>query len=129
MNRRPRIQVFVTGLIWSGLSALSFFYSHAPRRGWIFAGLAGVFMLSALFLPPVARAIHKVLSTVALGVVSVVTWTLLALAFYLLLFPLGLFLRMTGSLRTARTLRESSPSYWVDRRPEPVVAARYLRPF
>ena len=129
MNRRPRIQVFITGLIWSGLSALSFLHSYAPRRGWIFAGLASVFIFSALFLPPVARAIHKGLSTVALGLVSIVTWTLLALAFYLLLFPLGVLLRMKGSLRTAKTARESRPSYWVDRRPEPVVAARYLRPF
>ncbi len=129
MNRRARIQIFVTGVIWSSLSALSFLYFHSPRRGWVFAGLAAFFILSATLAPPVARAIHKILSTLVQALASGVTWTLLSIVYFLFLSPLGLVLRMTGSLKTARNADQVLESYWVDRPPEPLDPARYLRPF
>jgi len=130
MNRKPRLQIFVTGVIWSLLSAASFWYSH-PRRGWILAGMAGLFILSALLVPPLARALHHALSFLVQALVTTVTWTLLSLTYFLLMAPLGLVLRWTGSLRTARG-SHSDPAlatYWVDRTPEPLVPSRYLRPF
>lgn len=126
---QARIQISITGLLWAGLSALSFLHFHSPRRGWIFGGLATLFLVSALLIPPLAHVLHKVLSTVARGLVTVVSVTVLSIVFYLVLLPLGLILRGTGGLKTTRGVDPSLASYWVDRPSEPLAPARYLRPF
>ncbi len=128
MNRRPRLQIFVTGMIWALLSAASFWYSH-PRRGWILAGMAALFIVSALLVPPLARALQHALAFLVQALVTTVTWTLLGVTYYLLIAPMGLVLRLKGSLRTTRRADPALATYWVDRPPAPLDPSRYLRPF
>lgn len=126
---RGRVQVLTTGLIWSALSILSFTYFHSAARAWSFAFLAFLFIASALFVPRLAHVFHTVLSALVLGLVTLVTFILLGACFYLIFAPLGWVLRLKGSLRTTRHPDPALATYWTDRSPEPVVQARYLRPF
>jgi len=126
---KSRIQILVTGLLWSILSAVSFLYLHSPRRGWIFGALAFVFLASALFVPPAARALHGVLSWVAQAVVKAISLTLLGLIYYLVMTPLGAVLRWTGSLKTTKRADPALATYWIERPRQAPSPARYLRPF
>ncbi|MBI4563350.1 MAG: hypothetical protein HY716_01480 [Planctomycetes bacterium] len=54
---RARIQILVTGILWSALAAVSFVLHH-PLRGWICAAIAGVMLVSAAAVPPLARGLQ-----------------------------------------------------------------------
>jgi hypothetical protein len=125
---KPRIQVTVLGTVWFLLAALSFLKWHAPIRGWIFATLGAGFIVSGLFIPSAAAAIHRFLGRFGAWILLLLSWILLAGVFFLLILPLGWILRATGSLRTRRPPAKPD-SYWVDRPEEPPSVDRYLRPF
>jgi len=128
MGRNPRVKIFVTGILWSVLSAV-FFLRHTSGRGWIFAILAALFICSAAFVPPLARLFHRSLATAIEIAVTLLTWILLGITYFLFFLPLGLILRLTGSLRISKGPNVELATYWVDRKAEPHSVARYLRPF
>jgi hypothetical protein len=126
---RPRIQIVLIGVVWCVVAALCFLRWHAPVKGGILGGMGAVFVLSGLAVPSLALIFHRALGVVTQQALAGITWLLLGLCYYLLITPLGLLLRSTGSLKTAQAGREARDSYWADRPQTPLDVSRYLRPF
>ncbi|MBI4563347.1 MAG: hypothetical protein HY716_01465 [Planctomycetes bacterium] len=125
---RARIQILLTGLLWSALAAISFVLHHT-LRGWICAAIAGVLLVSAAAVPSLARGIHKVLAFLLVTAVHTLSLILLGLIYFLVIAPAGLFLRLTGSLQTTTRPDPSLPTYWIARPREPLSRERYHRTF
>ncbi len=126
---KTRLQVAAIGAVWGILSALCFLRWQAPIKGWILGGLGATLVVSGLLIPPLAALIKRALDTLTQAILAVVTWILLGLTYFLFITPLGLVLRMTGSVQTTRGATVSRDSYWSDRPRTALDVARYLRPF
>jgi Flp pilus assembly pilin Flp len=75
------------------------------------------------------RALTRGLEVFARGVGLVLTWLLMALAYYLLFLPFGLLLRAAGKLRVTRGADAKRTSYWEpSTAPAPGIDA-YRKPF
>ena len=125
---KQRLQISITGSIWAALAAWSF-YKDASIRGAVFAGIAAVFLGSALLFPRLADRIHRGLGAALNFAVNAVSLLLLTLIYFLVFAPLGLFLRATGKLHTTKRPDRSQATYWIPRQNEPVSEARYRRTF
>lgn len=69
-------------------------------------------LLSALFLPRAVWPIYVVLTVVAVPIGTVLSYTLLALFFYLLLTPVGLYFRLRRRDLLDRRGDGNRESYW-----------------
>lgn len=79
---------------------------------WVL-GIAATVALLGLAAPQLLRPLEKVLATLLRVVMAVITYVVLFLAFYLLITPMGLLLRLMGKDLLAMKLPSDAPSYWV----------------
>ncbi len=104
---------------WAALAALAIVAALLWRRGTLspvgfgaVAGLAALFALGAAFRPRPVRPFYRAGMTLGFYLGQVIGRVLLALAFLLVLTPLGLILRLAGKdlLRLRPDRRRAS--YW-----------------
>ena len=111
-------------LIFSGL--LPWIFSD-PMPTWPFV-LSVVLLCSAYLVPILLYPLYIVWIVFA----SVLGWTntqiILAVAFFALILPLGLVLRLFGKLGYSTRWLETSQSYWIDRE-NPPTADNLKEPF
>lgn len=98
---------------------------HAAAAVWV----AGAVLVAAYVVaPPLRRWIYAGILRATYPIGWLVSHTLLAAVYYLLLTPIGLAVRLVKGDPLARTLDRSGPTYWVRRRPNPEIR-RYFRQF
>lgn len=96
-----------------------------PLVAWI-AG--GVMTASALLFLPVARFLYAGWMEAAIPLGWTFSHAFLAIAYYLVLTPIGLLLRLFGHDAMHRQIDPAARSYWIKRDPAPE-SSRYLRQF
>lgn len=87
-----------------------------------------IIFLSSMISFKVTRLIYLCLILVTMPIGLVVSFTLMAIFYFLLLTPLGLLFRLMGRDALGRKFDSSIDSYWVIRRP-PDSLDRYFRQF
>jgi len=104
----------VIGALLAGYLA----YKGSPVWPWC-AGAAVVFAAAGMFAYPVLRPVYVgwMMFAFALGWVN--SRILLGLFYYLVLTPIGLFLRITGKDLLDKKIDRSARSYWVKREKAP----------
>jgi hypothetical protein len=113
-----------------GLAVATVLYFWKPQMALVVVAIAALTTLLALVSPLGAfRALTRALEAFARGVGLVLTWLLMAIAYYLLFLPVGLLLRAAGKLHITRGADAKRASYW-----EPATAPApgidsYRRPF
>jgi hypothetical protein len=112
------------GLI--GLSALHKTHSiHAARNIWV----AGAVLFAAYYaVPPIRRPIYLGWMYAAYPIGWVISHVLLALAFWGVIVPVGLLMRVVSRDPLARAFDPSAKSYWTPHEPG-TDASRYFRQF
>lgn len=92
------------------------------RWEWVTAAYsiwsAGVALgLFGLCFPPVIAPVYKGLMVATFPIGWVMSQVVLALVFYLVMTPIGLFMRLFGRDPMQRRLDRSAPTYWLARQP------------
>lgn len=105
------------GLLFAAVSALAgVFMVWKGSRGIVIPfGLAGLFLLTGLFLPGVLRPFYVVWMRFAAVLAWVNTRVLLSVAFFLVLTPIGRVLRLLGKDPLDRRIDRTAATYWVKR--------------
>ncbi len=114
-------------VVMAGLAGLSLYRGHTTWP-W-FAGAALVFLLLGFFAKPVLRPLYVGWMTFAFALGWINTRIILGVFFYVILFPVGLVIRITGNDPLARKLNRNQSSYWIKREPVALDRQRYARPF
>jgi len=87
-----------------------------------------IIFLSSMISSRVTRMIYVVLTAVTFPIGLAVSFTLLAIFYFLLLAPLGLIFRLIGRDTLCRKFDLTAESYWLSRR-EPENPEQYFRQF
>jgi hypothetical protein len=130
-NRPERRRLRRFGLtVAAGLTvvgAVSFWRDHtiAPRVLWTLAALIGA---PALLVPAALGPVEKAWHTFGNGLAWVNTRIILTVLFYLVVTPVGVFMRFFRD-PLDRQLSETRTSYWLRRSTGPFDAASYRRQF
>lgn len=132
VERNPsRRQLAIFGLVW--LAAFAVFGGMALWRGnlpWM-AALWGVAVLVpgvGCFVPALLRGVYVAMAWLTLPLGVVVSLTVLAAVYYLVLAPTGLLLRLSGYDPMCRRRDPKAVSYWMPRAPADDIR-RYFRQF
>ena len=85
--------------------------------GYLWLGLAVVFGVAALAAPSILAPLNRIWLKIGLALHKVMTPLIMGLLFFLVVTPIGLFMRATGKdlLRLKRSPEDKS--YWIDRTP------------
>ena len=100
------------GIFFGLLAALAYFRGRDPR---VLAFLSGIFLFFALVYPPALRTFQRLWMGLAECMGWVMTRVILTVVFYLVLTPIGFFLRMTGKDLLGRHPQAGQGSYWKER--------------
>ena len=79
---------------------------------WIL-GIAVAVALAGLVMPQILRPLERLLAAILRAVMTAVTYVVLVLAFYLIVTPMGLFLRLLGKDLLEMRLPSDKQSFWV----------------
>ena len=89
-----------------------FFWWKAKEFPWVIFPLAFFFLFFGLLRPSFLKAPHKIWMTLALLLGWAMSRVLLTVVFYLVLMPIGLFLRWTGKDILKMNWERKEESYW-----------------
>ncbi len=129
-NRKELRKFGIIFLIASTLIALLLYLLKGLGIQWmavIFAVGFVIFLSSVLSLK-VTRGIYLGLILLTLPIGLVVSFTLMAIFYFLLLMPIGLIFRLIGRDALGRKFDSTVDSYWVPRQP-PDSLDRYFHQF
>jgi len=113
-----------------GLAVATALYFWKPQMALVVVAIAALTTLLALVSPLGAfRALTRALEAFAHGLGLVLTWLMMALAYYLLFLPVGLLLRATGKLHITRGADAKRTSYWQESTAPAAGIDSYRRPF
>ena len=119
LNRNPSSrQLIVFGLAWLGLLALAggrYWWRSRHPAAEITWTLAVVIPLAGLICPRLLRHLYVGLSHATYPIGYVVSHVVLALAYYLVLTPVGLTMRLFRYDPLTRRFEPMAPSYWKPR--------------
>ena len=76
-------------------------------------GLAGFALLSALLAPRLLQPLEMVLAAILRAIMTVVTYVVLTLSFFLVFTPIGLLMKLFGKDLLDRRFPTDEKSYWV----------------
>jgi len=79
---------------------------------WVL-GFAATVALAGLAAPQILRPLEKILATLLRVVMAVITYVVLCMAFYLIVTPIGLLLRLMGKDLLEKKVPSDKKSYWV----------------
>lgn len=119
------------GLVVGGVFValgLFFLWRHANRTPY-FVWPGGVLMVLGLILPRALKWIYLAWMTLAVLLGFIVSHVLLAIFFYLVIFPIGLLARIAGKDFLSLKLDRAAKSYWLKRTDAPKTAADYEKQF
>ena len=102
-------------LVWAGI----LWWRGKPSAAVWLAGIGPALALIALAVPQALRPLHSVWMPAARAVAHAVTWIFLTLAFYLVITPYGIIMRMTGKDPMERKFEPARASYWIPRDRKP----------
>lgn len=102
-------------LVWAGI----LWWRGKPGASLWLVGIAPVLALLALTVPAALRPIQRVWMPVARGIAHAITWLFLTIAYYLVITPYGLLMRMTGNDPLERKYEPERASYWIQREKKP----------
>jgi len=105
------------GLLFSvvALAITGFTYFHQSAVWPVFLGLAAFFLTTGLFAVPLLRPVYRVWMTFAFILGWINTRIILGIAFFLVLTPIGLLMRLFGKNPIDVRLERERESYWVKR--------------
>lgn len=90
-------------LLWRGRAA-------AP---WVL-GLAATALIAAALAPRLLRPLEKALAALLMAVMTVVTYVVLTLSFFLVISPMGILMRLLGKDLLAKRFPSEETTYWVE---------------
>ena len=129
-NHKEMRKFGIISLIASALIALLLYVLKGLGIQWVaaifFVGL--IIFVSSMISLKVTRGIYLGLILVTMPIGLVVSFTLLAMFYFLLLTPLGLVFRLMGRDSLRRKFDSAADSYWLIRRP-PDNLERYFHQF
>jgi hypothetical protein len=129
-NHKELRKFGIISLTASALIALLLYVLKGLGIQWaaaiFFVGL--IIFISSMISIKVTRWIYLGLILVTMPIGFVVSFTLMAIFYYLLLTPLGLIFRLTGRDSLDRKFDSKTNSYWIFRR-QPENADRYFHQF
>jgi hypothetical protein len=108
------------GLLMGGaflIIALILIWRHR-WTGPYFAILAGFFLLSGLLLPRILSPLERVWMAFAHVLGVVMTYILLTITFFVVITPVGFFIRLIGKDLLERKFDSQKQSYWVAVEPD-----------
>ncbi len=114
-HKRTRKELRRFGLSFGcafGIIGALLLWRGKPAGPWVF-GIAATVAFLGLVAPQILRPMEKVLATLLRVVMAVITYVVLFLAFYLIVTPMGLLLRLMGKDLLEMKLPSDEPSYWV----------------
>jgi hypothetical protein len=86
--------------------------------GPYFAVLAGFFLLSGLLLPRILSPLERAWMDFAFALGVVMTYAILTLTFFIIITPVGFFIRLIGKDLLERKFDSTKQSYWVAVEPD-----------
>ncbi len=125
------LRVFSTAfLVAAGLLGAWLRFGHgaawpAALAPW---GAGAAVFAAGVVRPAAVRPVYVAMMAVALPIGLVVSTTVLAVLYYLILTPIGLAMRLSGRDHLGRRIDPAARTYWVPRRP-PDSVRRYFRQF
>lgn len=114
-GRRIRTLLQCAVMVAIGL-ALWFKFGRTTMAKVVF-GLAGIVLVSGLFVPPAFLAIERFGRMLGRGAAVGLTWLLLVPFYYLTFVPGNILLRLRGKDPLCRRFPTHDSSYWVARPP------------
>jgi hypothetical protein len=120
LTERPktgRKEIRSFGLLFATLSVLAgaFLIWKGNQHFWIAFGIAGIFLLTGLFMPRVLGPFYRIWMRFAAILAWVNTRILLTVFFMVILTPIGLIMRLLGKDLLNQKFDRSAQSYWVKR--------------
>ncbi len=129
--KRNQLRSFgIIALIVTAIISLLLYVFKGVAIQWALAIFAVglIIFLSSIISLRLTRVIYVVLMAVTFPIGLVVSFTLLAAFYFLLLAPLGLFFRIIGRDALCRKFDPTADSYWLQRNP-PENLERYFQQF
>ncbi len=129
--KRNQLRSFgIIALIVTAIISLLLYALKGVAIQWALAIFAVglIIFLSSIISLRLTRVIYVVLMAVTFPIGLVVSFTLLAAFYFLLLAPLGLIFRIIGRDALCRKLDPTADSYWLQRNP-PENLERYFQQF
>ena len=129
--KRKQLQNFgKIALIATAVIALLLYLLKGVAIQWalIIFAVGLIIFLSSIISLRLTRAIYVVLTAVTFPIGLAVSFTLLAIFYFLLLAPLGLIFRLMGRDALCRKFDATAESYWLSRQ-EPESPEQYFRQF
>jgi len=119
------------GLLFSGICGillLYFLYADGELSVWLM-GAAGMFLAGGLFLHRLLRPVYILWMKFAQLLAWINTRIILGIAYYLIITPIGLVLRLLGKDLIGKKIDRNAVSYWKRRDEVPFDPERYERLF
>jgi len=130
LNPTPRVlrQFAVAWLIlFSALALNQILVRHRPGVGSALAWISWIGLLGLIW-PNLIRPLFRLATIAAFPIGWTVTQATLAIMFYLVLSPIGFWLRRRGRDELQLKLRPDAKTFWIER-PEPPAAESYLKQY
>jgi hypothetical protein len=102
-------------LVWAGI----LWWRGKPNAALWLLGIGPGLALLALTVPVALRPLHFVWMPAARFVAKAITWLVLTLAYYLVITPYGIVMRLMGKDPLERKFEPARASYWVPRDRKP----------
>ena len=133
INRNPsprelRWFGFLFALFFAVVGSVARWSWQAPAAATTIWGVAAVVIILYVALPSVRRPLYLAWMFAAFPIGWVVSHTLLAIVYYLIMTPIGLVLRWCGVDPLERAIDRNRPTYWVAR-DQVKDKSRYFRQF
>jgi hypothetical protein len=133
INTHPsRRQLRQFGLIWliffGAIGAWTWYRGGAAGLVAALAGLAVIVPVVGWMVPKFMRIVYLAMSYAAWPIGFVVSHVILAIVYYLVITPIGLFNRLRGYDPMHRRFDPAAETYWIPRQPVTDIA-RYYRQF
>jgi len=114
------------GLLVGGILAGIGILLALRGRGWypLFLGAGTLLILLGLVMPRALQYMHRAWMTLAILLGWVMTRVVLAVAFFCIITPLGLMLRLMGKDLLALKKKQGADTFWIPRQEAEPPAAR-----
>lgn len=106
----------VACLVWAGI----LYWRGKPGASLWLLVIGPILALLALTVPIALRPLHRVWMPAARAVANALTWVFLSLAFFLVITPYAILLKLTGKDPLERRIDPQRASYWIPRNRTPL---------
>ena len=109
------------GLLFAGLFGIltGILFWRGNAQGNYYALIGPVFLLAGLFFPGALRQVYRLWMLLAFTLGWITTRTILVLAYWIIMTPMGLLMRISGKDVLDERIDRSATSYWKKHEPVP----------